>query len=667
MTGYGFVSHALLGALASTLLLGCRSEPDRSAMAQVTSSDGAAGDPAKSLRASTSSVRVQRLWTSGYRTFKFSSISPDGRFLSMVDWSTIDLAVRDLHTGELHRLTEAERLPGSPYEDAGVSIFSADGRQILYAWQVAPDVQLRAMDFAIDEEGPPRPRDPTVVFHNPEFEPYFPFDWSPDGSRILAKVWMGGAESHTHSVNHLAFISPVDGHYQALKSFDWREPIRAAFSPDGRYVAYDFPPEQDSPNRDLFVVSEDGAFEAVIVDGPASDRLLDWHPDGSILFHSDRGGSPGVWRLPMADGRPDGDPELLRADMWGVEPLGSTPGRFYYGIEVDPPRLYTAPLDRETGTLVSTPAPVADPTEFQVQGWDWSPDGDYLAFSAAAPSTAGSVLGSSGSAVGITTSDSESVIGISTSDGTLVKVLPLDLEATGLLQWDPDGESVVLFTVDSKARPGFYRVDLESGLAESLLAADQVERTVRGYFALPARGSTVLLTVIDERLGPDGWLALISRDLDSGEERDLGVVSWPGRIALSPDGSKVAAVVRDPADGRARIGTIPVEGGPATALHDWPEGSYPVDLTWEADGRGILFFSQRQGSDRMGDVRLWRGRLDGAPAREIRLVEDVDPRALRLHPDGRRVAFMAGEARGEVWVMDWLEGADSTVDPGGPS
>jgi hypothetical protein len=27
---------------------------------------------------------------------------------------------------------------------------------------------------------------------------------------------------------------------------------------------------------------------------------------------------------------------------------------------------------------------------------------------------------------------------------------------------------------------------------------------------------------------------------------------------------------------------------------------------------------------------------------------------MKLHPDGRRIAFRAGESRGEVWVMEGL-------------
>jgi len=36
----------------------------------------------------------------------------------------------------------------------------------------------------------------------------------------------------------------------------------------------DFPPDIDSQNRDLFVMSLDGTYEQRVVNGPAVDRLL---------------------------------------------------------------------------------------------------------------------------------------------------------------------------------------------------------------------------------------------------------------------------------------------------------------------------------------------------------------------------------------------------------
>jgi WD40 repeat protein len=639
----------LAGACAISLvvLAGCDGAPDGQAMAQGIAGDLAGGlDPSRPPLEATD-VSVQRLWTGSYRTFFLSSISSDGRYLSMVDWSTIDLAARDLGTGELHRLTDVEQLPGMPYEDAGASIFSPDGRKLLYAWQVAPDVQLRTVDFSTDERGSPQHVEPSIVFHNPEFEPYFPLDWSPDGRRVLVKEWLGGEESHTHAVTYLSFVSVPDGEHQVLRSFDWREPLRAAFSPDGAWVAYDLPPEVDSPERDVYVVAVDGSREARVVEGPSIDRLLDWHPNGSLLFHSDRGGNPGVWSLPMADGRPAGQPELLKGEMWSVEPLGSGPGRFYYGTEVSPMRLYSAVLDETSGRLATTPVPLVDPTRLRVQGWAWSPDGNYLAYSATAPGASSAGVAGGGS-----------YIGIVSADGTSVRNLRVALAPTARIRWDGSGESVIAHTTDARARNGFYRIDLETGSVTALLQDHEVEREIQiglvtGHFAVSPEGDRLYFAVIDPALGPDGWMRLVSRDLVRGEERDLAVVNWPGRVVLSPDGARLAAHMRRPDGGGPAFGTIPAEGGEPT-FWTVPEATDPpVDFGWGSDGASILFFTSRQGTGSAEEVALWNLRPDDRVPTRIQLPGHVDPGMLRVHTGTKRIAFRAGEARGEVWMMDW--------------
>ncbi|HSM03918.1 MAG TPA: hypothetical protein VK858_04825 [Longimicrobiales bacterium] len=627
--------------------VGCQASPDGEAVAFAADGNGPADRAVSTVAppdgASASDVRLRRLWTSSYRTFRFSSMSPDGRYLSMVDWSSIDLAVQDLSTGDLHRLTNAPRGPDIPYQGVAGSLFSSHGDQVLLVWQRVPNVELHVLDFEPTADGSPRPAEPTILFDNPEFEPYVPFDWSPDGERILAKVWMGGQENHTHTVTHLAFISTSDGSFQALRSFDWREPLQAAFSPDGRYVAYDFQREDGSPDRDIIVVTSDGDEERVVVDGPGVDRLLDWHPNGDLLFHSDRGGSPGVWRMPMHEGRPTGPAVLLRGDMWSVQPLGSGPGSFYYGVDVNPPTLRSGTLDFDVGAVTSPSAPLVDPSRMEVMGWAWSPDGGQLAFSASRPGTSGSVLG------------------IVSAGGAEPQIVRLELQATDRIRWDPEGTSLVLGTSDDKARPGLYRVDLQTGAFSMLMRTDGV---TPGHFALSADGGTVYLGVPTPDRTSDGWLGLVAHDLATGEERRLGEIGWPGRIEISPDGTTLAAVVHDLDRGpnAGSMGTIPLEGGPARVLFRAPKESYPAGFAWTPDGASILLLTDESTSYAAGaEVTLWRVDAAEGGGEVVHLSEHVDPKGLAVHPDGRRIAFRSGEPRGEVWAMEGLDGAGNSV------
>ncbi|MBK5290113.1 MAG: PD40 domain-containing protein [Acidobacteriia bacterium] len=90
------------------------------------------------------------------------------------------------------------------------------------------------------------------------------------------------------------------------------------FSPDGRYIAYDFPPKEDAPERDIFVLAADGSRETLLIQHPADDRLLGWTADGThILFSSDRTGTPSAWLIKVSADRPNGQPVLVTAKQTG--------------------------------------------------------------------------------------------------------------------------------------------------------------------------------------------------------------------------------------------------------------------------------------------------------------------------------------------------------------
>ena len=61
------------------------------------------------------------------------SLTPDGRFLTFTDWTNGgDLAVRELATGTIRRLTDQRSTP--EYHYAWSSAPSPDGRQVVFQW-----------------------------------------------------------------------------------------------------------------------------------------------------------------------------------------------------------------------------------------------------------------------------------------------------------------------------------------------------------------------------------------------------------------------------------------------------------------------------------------------------------------------------------------------------
>src|SRR5207302_853880 len=111
---------------------------------------------------------VRRVWENA---MDFSGApSPDGKYLSYVDWDTGDLAIRELATGKNRRLTNKGSWKDSE-EYAYESIWSPDGRQIAYTWynkENKSDLRTIRLDGS----------EPRVLYANEEATYVRPTDWS---------------------------------------------------------------------------------------------------------------------------------------------------------------------------------------------------------------------------------------------------------------------------------------------------------------------------------------------------------------------------------------------------------------------------------------------------------------------------------------------------------
>src|SRR5713101_884333 len=147
------------------------------------------------------------------------SLSPNGRYLSYVDWTTGGLALRDLATGRVRHLTNE----GSSTEVGGSSI-SPDGKEVAYNWfnkDGFPELRLVGSDGSAAR----------VLYSNKQVFAWAG-GWSPDGNYILTSFYT------VPNTFQIALISVGDGSVRILKTLDWF-PTNAKFSPDGRYIAYD--------------------------------------------------------------------------------------------------------------------------------------------------------------------------------------------------------------------------------------------------------------------------------------------------------------------------------------------------------------------------------------------------------------------------------------------
>ncbi len=571
-----------------------------------------------------SEMAVRRVWA-GPDVDVMGSLSPDGRYLSCVDGTTGDLALRDLTTGKMRRLTnEGSR----PYVKA--SAISRDGKEVAYNWPNKdgyPDLRVVRVDGSA-------PR----VLYNVKGAWASPHDWSPDGKYILTRLYK------EPSTFQIAVISIVDGSLRVLKTLEW-VPTKIKFSPDGRYIAYDLQ-QQDSGTRDIFLLAADGSREIRLIEHPADDQLLGWTPDGNhILFASDRSGTMSAWMIRVTDGKPQGSPELVKPDIGQIIPIGFTPaGSFYYGLAIGTGDVYTAELDLATGRVLTEPQIATQ----RYVGWNtspaWSPDGQYLAY-----------ISRNRHPLVVQRPEIITIRSLKTGEERdLSPKLPF---MWGPIRWSPDGRSILVSGKDNKARHGLYLIDAQTAKATPLeMWQDSID--IPAWFP---DGKRLLYRSWQREAGTITQTILV-RDLETGRETEF-FRPTPGLIiddiALSPDGQQVALTLLEKETRSSVLKVLPVAGGDARELvrAKEPETIVGDSLSWSSDSRSIIFGKARATNQERKTQLLAISSRGGEPHALGLAMDSV--RDVSFHPDGHHLAFATsagimreGKAKVEVWVME---------------
>lgn len=562
--------------------------------------------------AASPSFVARRVWE-GLVTEPLGRVSPDGRYLSYTDWADGSLSLRDLTAGTARRLTGGAILQGFVFG----SLFAPDGMAVAFNWlnSGSSPPELRTIRLDTQKE--------LTLFRSDELKYFQPVDWSQDGTRILMVL------TRRDATNQIGTIAVPGGSLRVLKTLDSRAPLGIRFSPDGRWIVYDFPATDRGSERDLFVIAADGSREARLAEHPAHDVVLGWSPDGrSVLFSSDRTGSNGAWTVPIVDGRAAAAPRLVRAELGPrVLPLGFTrAGAFYYYASTSISDVYTADFDLSSRRVVQPPAAIPGRFVGAYESADWSPDGNSLAIITQPPGLA------------------DKRLVIQSRAGRTEREIPLELSPVQWPRWSPDGTSVLLTGRHPRLRRGFYRLNVKTGtLADLLLESSggrRAEWTRDGKSLLYARRDA------------DDCLCVVRRDISTGTETVVYRTPRSDRqmtLAPSPDGSRVAVLWHDAVRERPTLTVVPLDGGGSRTLFDGEDLAWFSLLAWTPDSSAILV--GRNGTPEAGKVGVWRiPAAGGEPAFIDLAMEGL--RDLRVSPDGRRIVFTAGVNRGDVWVME---------------
>jgi Tol biopolymer transport system component len=551
--------------------------------------------------------------------------SPDGRYVSFTDWDTGNLAVYEIAAKKKRPLTGKKDWKDKGWSEN--SRWSPDGKKIAYSWWIDDDKNdLRIVGLDGSEPRILTKSYPWIICS----------DWSPDGEYILAKIYsmLGGSR--------ISLISVADGSIKTVRKGKESDG-NMRFSPDGKYITFDFLSKKGS-DSDIYLLSIDGKTEVPLVEHPAQDYFLGWAPAGKhLLFASDRTGTFDVWSLPVSDGRPDGEPEMVRKNLGYVDSMGITQnGNFYYGFSSNILNIYIATVNPETCLSDAPVKKMPLPFEGRNHWPEFSPDGKQIAFvRSSLPPPPGGLEGPNFLCVRSLEEDREEVFPLN------VRVFDLD--------WAPDSSSVLVFGTDRESRSGFYRVDANTGEISVTLQNEEPWKEHANSPEFADNGKGILYLNYDRI---NSTCPIVYRNLETGQTKTIHKLDIKNHplFTISPDEKWLSIIdqpIKSPTGKFERVvKIIPVEGGEPRELCRYENSrNAKVKPRWSADGRFIIF-SRIQKGDKLWE--LWRVPFNGGLPQKMG-ISMTGASTNSPHPDGRQIAFTSiglEKKAPEIWVME---------------
>ncbi len=555
-------------------------------------------------------------------------VSPDGRYISYTDWRTGDLAIYEISTGKKRRLTSPTEV--EPFGMVLRSRWSSDSQRIAYNWYNKDsfwDLRIIGLD------GPKH----RVLYRDKDVFP-LPLDWSPDGKHILAIF----DNYYKDKVKQVGLISVTDGAVSILETFKGRAAYYyLCFSPDGRYIAYDYPQKQGSQDRDIFIYSIEEKSEIPLVQDLADDRLVVWTPDGkNILFGSNRLGTMDLWAISVKEGKPQGALTLVKKDIGLISPTGFAPdGSLYYGVSINIRDVYIGTLNKEREKFLVPPEKLTGPFVGNNFSPEWSPDGKSLAYiSRRLPRYEYGA-------------DILYIVSLETGEEREV-VRPQEIRSLGGISrgicWSPDGRSILSSGHDKKGQ-GIYVVDVKTGEMTAVLYGE--EQIMNPNWS--ADGKAIFFI---ERDWKKGISRVFRYDMKTKEKKEIYNQS-PNLLWLipSPDGKLLAFATFEKYK-EENIGVLmvlPVEGGEPREVVKIIGGACGA-MAWALDSREIIYGIDLYAPGSQGMAQgseLWKVSVEGGEPQKLwKMASPLEE--LRIHPDGQRLAFSSSTNRAEIWVME---------------
>ncbi len=556
--------------------------------------------------------QLQQVWAEPHDTM--GSPSPDGRYMSYVNWNVPCLAIYEFETEKNRDITSTTGTWEGDAVWAESSIWSPDGKKLAYVWYGREYISIRTVGVDSSE--------PVEIFGDKKLQYCHPYSWSADGKYILAVL------CHKDRRHEIVLITIDDHSVRSLKELEPGYHPWASLSPDGKIVAYSFTPDMNSPTTDIFLLSTVDGTEKTLIDHPATDFNPLWMPDGkNIVFFSDRTGTVSAWSQKVSDGTAHGEEKLIKnLNRLSPKTIISN-GDLYISFLEGGYDVYSAIIDPETGKVISAPQRVVETNV----GWNgaacFSPDGKKMAY-----------VSQRGVLDPELSWGQQSLILRDLQTGEERELIPRSsrlARGRARLKWSPDSDEILFVGNDQTGRNGAYILNIHDASFESITG----EKDFRGADVVWANESNKFYSIYRGDAEKDG---VYSIDRKSHEETKILSETNIYGLAHRPGSNELAVIAGNV------IKLLNLENNEVAELIELEPGVKHTCIEWSPDGNW-LYFMKCAGKK---TVELWRIDADGD---NVQLIEKSLPHLnnLSMHPDGKRMAFTVGKGGGKssIWVM----------------
>ncbi|MBI4663230.1 MAG: PD40 domain-containing protein [Verrucomicrobia bacterium] len=580
------------------------------------------------------------------------SVSRDGQYVAYQPTGKSQIAVFETLTGRTNVAAQVEEIPSYWV------VFSPDGRQIAYD-SGASSIGLANTDGSGTSQ--------LYRVKDDRSEGVWVPGWSGDGQQLVIATWDDKTKRKE--------FTTLD-----LKSGEKEGPV--VLSPEGgggwqlswsgRYLAFQTAgPEGPEGKRKIRVLDLKSGTISTLVEKEVGETV-GWAPDDTrFLFRSERSGSMDLWAITVREGKPSGQPELIKGVDGDISLVGvSRDGKFYYREEhAEACSVYVATVDFQTGEVSGQPRLCTERFAGLQSQPVWSEDGQKLMFW-----------------IGGNQRVARRFASVSMESG---EVADFGVGAFGhkqflqnrwlRYQWSKHGDFLLVQgTYSATGHQGIHRYDLDSGKVETLIRHRDTPDHDWNCNPKPSPDGNSLYYIrrkFYEGRGSESGFdyddRIIRRNLRSGEEavvyqtREKLQIWCP--IDLSPDGTQLAvatygeSTISDFQKGNwvSNIKIVDLNNGQGRELIRLTRPDYPHWLDWSADGEWLIYIKGQTDSPEekiVGTNDVWA--ISVKSGKQVRLrLPFPNIWNLALHPDGRQLAFSAVNGGGDgvdLWVMEGL-------------